>query len=323
MAKKTKNESKGIRNYRSDLDRQMKDALKKEARFNFQESISGVGKTANNLMNMAEKVRISSVVQTGKLQSKTYSEISKNISEEFKSHGITAFKDKGGKTWDIDNYANMVARTNLAEASRQGMINQLQQNDLDLVQVTTHFGACPLCEPWEASILSISGNTKRLYGTSIETVDTAKSKGLFHPNCGHRIVPFDPKFAANSYAWSIRNQEYVYSVFAQPKMSWKTMWQLFINWVKFNEAGFANIAELKRNYVPKREGEDTEEYNKRVNLEASNPVKKLLPEMERAVNSNNLQMFNGIIDKWKEIGTEEAIQYAKQHEKMRLWLFPK
>ncbi len=311
-----------VLNYKSSADREAINALKDETYSNFGDSMRGVYKTSSNLMSMARKERVSSLVNDGRIGGDSYQNISKNIAGEFASGGITAFKDKGGKSWDIDTYANMLARTKLNEASRLGLMNQLQQNGFDLVQVSTHFGACPLCEPWEGSILSISGDTDRLYGVKIDTVDTAKDEGLFHPNCQHRLVPFHPRFAANSYAWSIRNQEYVYSMFAQTNMSWRTKWQLFINWVKFNEAGFANIADLKRNYVPRREGESHGDYAKRVQAESTNPVKVLLPKMETAINTKNFTDFKNIVNKWKAIGTPEALQYAKQHEKMAAWLFP-
>jgi hypothetical protein len=48
------------------------------------------------------------------------------------------------------------------------------------VKVSTHRGACELCQPWQGKILSITGKTK-----GYPTLEEAKAAGLFHPRCRH------------------------------------------------------------------------------------------------------------------------------------------
>jgi len=72
----------------------------------------------------------------------------------------------------------MVARTTTMEAHLQGTANRLAEQGHDLIKVSTHRGACPLCEPWQGKILSITGKTK-----GYPTLEEAKADGLFHPNC--------------------------------------------------------------------------------------------------------------------------------------------
>jgi hypothetical protein len=66
------------------------------------------------------------------------------------------------------------------EAHLQGTANRLVEQGHDLVKISTHIGACPLCEPWQGKVLSITGKTK-----GYPTLEEAKAAGLFHPNCRH------------------------------------------------------------------------------------------------------------------------------------------
>jgi hypothetical protein len=72
----------------------------------------------------------------------------------------------------------MVARTTTMEAHLQGTANRLVEQGHDLVKVSTHRGACELCQPWQGKILSITGKTE-----GYPTLEEAKAAGLFHPNC--------------------------------------------------------------------------------------------------------------------------------------------
>jgi len=73
-----------------------------------------------------------------------------------------------------------VARTTTMEAHLQGTANRLVEQGHDLVKVSTHRGACELCQPWQGKILSITGKTE-----GYPTLEEAKAAGLFHPNCRH------------------------------------------------------------------------------------------------------------------------------------------
>lgn len=66
------------------------------------------------------------------------------------------------------------------EAHLQGTANRLTEYGHDLVIVSYHPGACPLCVPWENKVLSITGKAE-----GYPTLDEAKAAGLFHPNCRH------------------------------------------------------------------------------------------------------------------------------------------
>jgi len=82
--------------------------------------------------------------------------------------------------WNMRTYTEMVARTTTMEAHLQGTANRLVEQGHDLIKVSTHRGACPLCEPWQGKVLSITGKTK-----GYPTLEDAKAAKLFHPRCRH------------------------------------------------------------------------------------------------------------------------------------------
>jgi hypothetical protein len=100
--------------------------------------------------------------------------------DRFASKGITGFIDAAGRSWDLASYTEMATRTALMKSARIGHSETLQEHGIDLVIISDHRGACPLCAPWEGRVLSLSGNDPR-YPSLAE----AEAAGLFHPGCGH------------------------------------------------------------------------------------------------------------------------------------------
>lgn len=109
-----------------------------------------------------------------------WKEAAKRYREQLAKRGVTGFKDRSGKMWNMRTYTEMVERTTTMEAHLQGTANRLAEQGHDLVKVSTHLGACELCQPWQGQILSITGKTE-----GYPTLEEAKAAGLFHPNCRH------------------------------------------------------------------------------------------------------------------------------------------
>lgn len=150
----------------------------------FGASIQAAGRTVTNVMSVARRERIRSIIAEGTIGARTRRDISKSIAAEF-SDGITALVDRSGKQWSLDTYAEMLARTKMREATNDGLQNRMIQSGVDLVQVSDHNSSHAACAEWEGKILSITGNTP-----GYKTVEDAKSGGLFHPNCKHRLLPY-------------------------------------------------------------------------------------------------------------------------------------
>jgi len=110
----------------------------------------------------------------------TWKQVARRFREQLAERGVTGFKDRTGRIWNMRTYTEMVARTTTMEAHLQGTANRLVEQGHDLVKVSTHLGACELCQPWQGKILSITGKTP-----GYPTLEEAKAAGLFHPNCRH------------------------------------------------------------------------------------------------------------------------------------------
>lgn len=109
----------------------------------------------------------------------------------FADRGITAFVDKSGRRWGIAEYAEMATRTGMMHAMMSGYIEEAALHDQDLVIVSDHADECPLCQPWERKVLSLTGAMAN-HPDCDGTIGEAQMAGLFHPNCGHSITVYVP-----------------------------------------------------------------------------------------------------------------------------------
>lgn len=112
----------------------------------------------------------------------TWRQVAQRYRDKLAAQGVTGFRDRAGREWNMGSYTRMVARTTTMEAHTQGTVNRLAEQGHDLVIVSYHLGACELCQPWEGQVLSLTGQT-----AGYPTLDEAKAAGLFHPNCRHAI----------------------------------------------------------------------------------------------------------------------------------------
>lgn len=63
-----------------------------------------------------------------------------------------------------------------------------------LIQITSHGGACPICQKWEKEILIddiYSGGTKK--DGNYELLSKAIEMGLFHKGCRHGLTTYYPE----------------------------------------------------------------------------------------------------------------------------------
>lgn len=110
----------------------------------------------------------------------TWKQTARNFREQLADRGVTGFKDRAGRSWNMRTYTEMVARTTTMQAHLEGTANRLAEQGHDLIEISSHVGACKLCLPWENKVLSLTGKTP-----GYPTLEEAKAAGLFHPNCCH------------------------------------------------------------------------------------------------------------------------------------------
>ena len=110
--------------------------------------------------------------------------VSKEL-ERFADKGIGAFIDKAGRVWEMSTYAEMATLTAIERATIAGYVDTMQEYGFDLAIISSHFGACPLCEPWQDVIVSVSG-----MNPDYHSLDEAEDAGCFHPRCLHDIATY-------------------------------------------------------------------------------------------------------------------------------------
>ena len=118
----------------------------------------------------------------------TRRQASQKMMDKLAAKGITSFTDKAGRRWQMDSYVEMAMRTASAHAAIEGHIQTQESFGMDLMKVSSIGTTCPICAKWQGVVLSISGKTPGYH-----TVDEARADGLFHPNCKHTIIMFDPE----------------------------------------------------------------------------------------------------------------------------------
>jgi len=116
----------------------------------------------------------------------TRRKLSQAMLDDFAQKGLQAITYSNGRKVSIEAYSEMVGRTMSGHAAVQGSLNRYAEHGYELVRVSAHFRACPLCVPWEGKVLSLEGSA------SYPSLDEAVNAGLFHPNCAHDISAYIP-----------------------------------------------------------------------------------------------------------------------------------
>ena len=163
----------------------------------FGESLTGINRSAQLLLGKISRDTLTQKLAEGLIGGKARAEVRKTIKGALQEQGLTSLIDKGGHSWSLDRYADMLFRTKSVEARNRGMINRMVENDYDLVQVSDHNSDHEECAVWEGEILSSTGATP-----GYPTVADAEAAGLFHPNCKHAINVLIPSLARESQAYN-------------------------------------------------------------------------------------------------------------------------
>ncbi|MGW6498557.1 phage minor capsid protein [Nonomuraea angiospora] len=119
--------------------------------------------------------------------------------------GIVDFTDRAGRRWKLSTYVEMLARTNAQRAAVQGQTDRLESLGIDLVYISDNVQECKRCRPFESKVLrrdqGPTGKIRVEHATRddhfitvdvVDTLDGARAKGLFHPNCRHSASAYLP-----------------------------------------------------------------------------------------------------------------------------------
>lgn len=126
--------------------------------------------------------------------------------------GYVGVHTTDGRALEVANYGEMLVRESSQQALLQGESAVARESGYSLVHISAHASSCPLCTPYQDTILVddyfADGKPDGLH----ELLSVAIENGLFHWNCRHKkqvvtgsgYIPrtpnYDPKKVAENYA---------------------------------------------------------------------------------------------------------------------------
>lgn len=140
-----------------------------------------VGRRSEDALRRVQLEEVGRGVAAGSARREVSAAIARRLVEDRVTDALTGVVDRAGRRWQLDTYAEMAARTATREAVTAGTKARLQSAGLDLVTVSQHAGACPICVPFEGQTYSVSGNDPEY--------DPLGEEPPFHPNCEHVLYP--------------------------------------------------------------------------------------------------------------------------------------
>lgn len=123
----------------------------------------------------------------------TIKELQKELRETLVNEGIGGITDKRGRVIPFTVYAELLARSIVAETQNTSILNVAKEYKKDLVIMSEHKSACSVCQKYEGKIYSISGDDKRY--PKLNTIPGFnKGYNNIHPRCRHRISVYIEKY---------------------------------------------------------------------------------------------------------------------------------
>lgn len=173
----------------SQIDEEAIQAIASDMFLSFGEAMRGAKRSSGRIISEIRKKQIQEAFASGRITGQTRREITQDLIEILRKDFV-ALKDKRGRNWTLQRYAETVTRTKIVETTNTGLTNRLLRDGYELVQVSDHNSDHDECSVWENKILSILPGHKKY-----KSVDYARKRGLFHPNCKHRLLPYHPEIA--------------------------------------------------------------------------------------------------------------------------------
>lgn len=127
---------------------------------------------------------------------------------EWLDNGIPALVDKADRNWSVEAYAQTVLRSNERQVMTATQNQAFNENDIDLVEISSHAGARPLCAPYQGKIYSRSGRSTK-YPALSET-SMGEIAGLFGINCGHYMTAYFPSVGKTFDTYSKKENDKAY-----------------------------------------------------------------------------------------------------------------
>jgi len=126
---------------------------------------------------------------------------------KFLSNGLTGFRDKAGKNWAPEAYANLVIRTNTKESAKQATFQRGKEYGNDHIEISSHADAREKCAIDQGQLYSISNNTTSIQDINGNTLSVkawsqtsnGQPDGILGINCTHQVYQFVPGFSNKTF----------------------------------------------------------------------------------------------------------------------------
>ena len=141
----------------------------------------------NNYKKTLESA-VASVVSGAKSHNKALSEAVLKMYER----GFTAFRDRGGKMWTVERYAQTVIRTTTFRTYREMRERSADELGVDTFYYSAKSSARELCAPLQHQIVT-KGVARTIKGErvlSLPDYGYGSPGGCLGINCGHYLTPF-------------------------------------------------------------------------------------------------------------------------------------
>lgn len=110
------------------------------------------------------------------------------IVQNWVGSGLPLIQDRGGRQWTAEAYAQTLVRSTSNEVAFQAQMDYCTENGEDLIEVSSHLGARPLCEADQGKVYSLSGTSTKY--PPFSSTSYGEPGGLFGVNCRHTMAPF-------------------------------------------------------------------------------------------------------------------------------------
>ena len=119
-----------------------------------------------------------------------------SMAKELRSAEITAFTDKAGRNWGLQDYCNMATRATARQAEVSAVLTA--DPDHDLYRIVKIGSTCPVCASLEGRVYSRSGTSPDYppLASAFGKIDPGGSNDLsntylnIHPGCLHSIIKY-------------------------------------------------------------------------------------------------------------------------------------
>ena len=137
-------------------------------------SLDGMERQALTLLNDLQQEKVREQLARGMISGDSLANMKNRVSKYLIDSNITSFKDRAGRTRDLNRYVDMVTRTETSIANVQGTINRAIQLGITKFRIVEQADCCDICSEYRSEVVDIADGT----------VDLPP----YHPNCRGYII---------------------------------------------------------------------------------------------------------------------------------------